>query len=453
MIRLHSNFHLPLALSHQPSHCFVFISQVKCPDRSFIRWDPGRLLNVYVDSDGQRQTNPTLSPIEQTAVAQVSIFSVIHKVKQVHDEKAGYRIKGQTISFPTNSADTLGTRTAVLPRTDVADLHQLIFSGNKRDFTARVAGILNARRFKFSYTDCEKILTSLQQTHPQYLSCRIARHDEINWEEQRKRLQQPSVSKPTAQEAAVASDIAQGWDTTSAAIQAKGSPLDADFGAVLCMEREGLTVDPRVATAKAAASLKETTATIKIHNDPVNEFNGFAELLSLAFPLCFPLGLTDLDFCSSGPMKKLQLERLLKFYDGRASKNDRLLLYLAQMFMRHRAISNITAKTKIDSGKDLVTYLNSEQYDIDCNAAAVNPKGTAGKILRTKIGPLIRLTGGKVPWGPLERLGAVSHLYAMHHTFGPPTFFVTFSPKVSSTTITPAWLTQLTYSRQIVHRC
>ena len=43
--------------------------------------------------------------------------------------------------------------------------------------------------------------------------------------------------------------------------------------------------------------------------------------------------------------------------------------------------------------------------------------------------PLIRFAGQQVPWSSLERLSATYRLCTLYHTFGPPSFFTTFTPK------------------------
>ena len=60
---------------------------------------------------------------------------------------------------------------------------------------------------------------------------------------------------------------------------------------------------------------------------------------------------------------------------------------------------------------------------------AKDPESDEAKELVRSIAPLIRLAGQQVSWSPLERLSATYHLYALYHTFGPPSFFMTFAPK------------------------
>ena len=281
-----------------------------------------------------------------------------------------------------------------------------------------------------------RALKFLQKTHPGYKDVRIASADECKWEEQKISVQQDPIivndRETIAHEAHMISDIAEGWDPNCRVPQAKGSPLDADFGTILCMRNEGLTSDPAASVRKvleAVKTAKETKTSITIGDDPINEFNGFCRMLSEGFPCEFPLGVTEADLNGAGPLKNGVLQRLLKFYDGRLAKNEVLHLWLTNMKMRHRALASMSAYAKKRSQEELVRVMNSDQFDVDCAIATQDPESQEAKELVRSLGPFIKLAGAQVPWGPLERLSAVYHLYALYHTFGPPSFFITFAPK------------------------
>ena len=236
-----------------------------------------------------------------------------------------------------------------------------------------------------------------------------------------------------AHEAHVTSDIAEGWDPRSKTKQSEGSPDDADFGAVLSLTNDGLHKDPDEAVAAILQAVKqakkETRTTIEVESKPICEFTEFSKMLSGGFPAEFPLGVTPEDLGGPGPMKNAQLHRMLKFYDGRVAKNPVLLLWLTNMRMRHKAIGATSAYARKESQEQLVRFMNHEQFERDCLVAEQDPSSTEAKELVQRVGPLLRLAGSKVPWGPLERLSATYHMYAMYHIFGPPAFFITFAPK------------------------
>ena len=281
-----------------------------------------------------------------------------------------------------------------------------------------------------------KGLKFLQKTHPSYKNVRIASATECKWEEQRISVQQDPIivndKASKAHEAHMTSDIAEGWDPNCRVPQSKESPLDADFGTVLCVRNEGFTSDPAASVRKVLESVqkaKETKTSIKLESNPINEFTGFCGMLSKGFPCEFPLGVTETDLNGAGPLKQGVLLRLLKFYDGRLAKNEVLHLWLTNMKMRHRSLSSMSAYAKKRSQQELVRVMNSDKFAEDCAIATKDPNSAEAKELVRRLGPLIKLAGTHVPWGPLERLSAVHHLYALYHSFGPPSFFITFAPK------------------------
>lgn len=281
-----------------------------------------------------------------------------------------------------------------------------------------------------------KALKFLKTTHPSYKKVRIASADECKWEEQSTSVHQDPIivndKVSEAHEAHMTSDIAEGWDPNCRVPQTKGSPLDADFGTVLCVRNEGFSSDPAASVMHVLESVqkaKETKTSIKLGSEPINEFTEFCGMLSEGFPWEFPLGVTEADLNGAGPLKNGVLQRLLKFYDGRIGKNQVLHLWLTNIKMRHRALGSMSAYAKKRSQEDLVSEINSQQFDVDCAIATKDPSSQEAKELVRRLGPLIKLAGSHVPWGPLERLSAVHHLYAYYHTFGPPSFFITFAPK------------------------
>ena len=164
-------------------------------------------------------------------------------------------------------------------------------------------------------------------------------------------------------EAHVTSDIAEGWDPSCKTKQTENSPDDADFGAVMSMGHATGDKDPNEQVAEVLDAVKKAkkdkSVTIELDDKPLNEFSEFSRILSGAFPAEFPLGVTDEQLGGSGPMKKSTMKRLLKFYDGRIAKNPVLLLWLADMRIRHKSVATTTAYVKKQSREKLVTYMHS----------------------------------------------------------------------------------------------
>ena len=68
-------------------------------------------------------------------------------------------------------------------------------------------------------------------------------------------------------EAVQSSDIAHGWDPACRSKQSTGAPVDADFGTVMILGKDGLKLNPKQAVqqvCKDIAAAKESKTTIKL---------------------------------------------------------------------------------------------------------------------------------------------------------------------------------------------
>ena len=394
------------------------------PECSFTQFDPGKLLQAGRD----------LSTLEKTAIAEFVVAGNVHKVRNARDVIAAYRISGHSIVFPIDTLASVASRTATLSRSDIADLQRVMWTGPPSSYAGRHAGILNLRKLAMRYSQVVDALNMLKIMHPRYNKIDIASKEEVKWEEQKQSVHKNVILRADGvREAAGSSDIAEGWDPKCRVNQSAGAPADADFGAVMILGKDGLKPDPLnavKAVCKAVSAAKATKTSITLGSVPVNEYKNFAEILAGGFPVEFPLGVTADDIGGGGGViKKNHLHRLMRFYDGRVAKNETLLMYLCNVEMRHSSQSNVTARVRKDSAAKLVNVTNSDQFHHDCAVAEKDPESEEAKELVKTVAPLIRLAGAQVRWGPLERLSATHHLYALYHTFGPPSFFVTFAPK------------------------
>jgi len=394
------------------------------PECSFAQFDPGKIL----------QAGLHLSTLEKTALAEFVVAGNVHKVRNARDVIAAWRLTGHTIVFPIDTLGVVSTRTVTLPRTDIADLQRVMWTGPKSTYVGCHASILNLRKLKMRYSDVVNALQMLKIMHPRYKNVSIASKDDVKWEEQKESVHKHVIHRADGvREAAGSSDIAAGWDPKCVTKQTHDAPKDGDFGTVMIVGKDGLKADPEKVVhtmCQAVRKAKESKTTISMGAVPINEYSNFAEILSGGFPVEFPLGVTDDNIGGGGgPMHKNHLHRLMRFYDGRVSKNETLLMYLCDVTMRHASQGNVTARVKKESAGELVQITNNPQFITDCAVAEKDPESTEAKELVQQIGPLIRVAGAHVPWGPLERLSATHHLYALYHTFGPPAFFITFAPK------------------------
>ena len=93
--------------------------------------------------------------------------------------------------------------------------------------------------------------------------------------------------------------------------------------------------------------------TVHIKDKPLNEYTNNPELLHLAFPLLFPLGITTRNVRSTGLMKKSTIRRLLCSADGRFARAKPFLFLLMNQKMRHD--NNRTVALRINANTEMST--------------------------------------------------------------------------------------------------
>ena len=104
----------------------------KAPTNSFAEWDFGRMLNYYIDDDGNKQEVKTLSPVERLALCLMVIGGEIHEVSHANDKVFSCRIRGHTIVMPCNAAQVVHTLVKSVPRKDIADWDiTCLYGGNQ----------------------------------------------------------------------------------------------------------------------------------------------------------------------------------------------------------------------------------------------------------------------------------------------------------------------------------
>ena len=189
------------------------------------------------------------------------------------------------------------------------------------------------------------------------------------------------------------------------------------------------TRDNVVTSPTTPVEANTTTVRATVESTPINEFSDLARILSNAFPMEFPFGVTPEELGSTGTMLKRVLRRLTRVYDGRVAHNYMLLMYVANLVYRHASLAATSARVDKESSVEVVNIVNHPEWRERAEIVANNPNGPEAKELIKQISPLVRLAGKKVPWSPMERLSASYHIYSLYHIFGAPAFFITFSPK------------------------
>ena len=129
--------------------------------------------------------------------------------------------------------------------------------------------------------------------------------------------------------------MAKGWDTECRSQQKDKRP-DAEFTNV--MVTENLSKDPDTLVIKSMLQLHDEVKSkencdgymgMKIHDKPINEYSSNPELLHLAFPMLFPLGIEKRHIRTSGTLRTSTARRLLCSADGRFARSKSFLFLLA----------------------------------------------------------------------------------------------------------------------------
>ena len=118
--------------------------------------------------------------------------------------------------------------------------------------------------------------------------------------------------------------------------------------------RESSTVD------SSPGSDDDDTDTVRatVQSTPINEFTHLANILSYAFPIEFPFGVTSKELGSTGTVLKRVLRRLTRVYDGRVAHNYILLMYVANLVYRHAALAATSARVDMESSGAVVDIVN-----------------------------------------------------------------------------------------------
>ena len=239
-------------------------------------------------------------------------------------------------------------------------------------------------------------------------------------------------------EAMLRGDVAKGWDTK---IQTKQTDnrVDAEFTDVMVTRNTPNDPDEEMLKSilhiydeiQSKDQIDTATLTVKIEDEPINEYEDNHTLLHLAFPLLFPLGVTSRQIRSTGLLQTSTTRRLLCSADGRFARSKPFQFLLMNQKLRHD--NNRTTALRINANtemsKEFVRFVNSEEFDGLCRGAIGNPNGKEARMLLSKVRPFVSLCGQTTKWSALERAAVKGKLFSMAQIFTPKGLFVTYSPK------------------------
>ena len=164
-----------------------------------------------------------------------------------------------------------------------------------------------------------------------------------------------------------------------------------------------------------------------VSGELLNEFSDQHVIYGGGFPWLFQAGVPEEYKC--GVFPEHLRKRLLSSYLGLFECDANFTFHMFNQLLRHHACSSVAAAAK--RGKHnwakFQDVVNREGFDEALDAAVINPRGKEASAVLKAILPVVRTTGGAVPWGPVERRQELPKFLSALHRFGPPSFFITFS--------------------------
>ena len=164
-----------------------------------------------------------------------------------------------------------------------------------------------------------------------------------------------------------------------------------------------------------------------VSGELLNEFSEQHMIYGGGFPWLFQAGVPDVHKC--GVFPEHLRKRLLRSYLGVFETDANFTFHMFNQLLRHHACSSVAAAAK--RGKHnwakFQEVVNEEGFDLALDAAVANPSGKEASAVLKAVLPVVRTTGGAVPWGPVERRQELPKFLSALHRFGPPSLFITFS--------------------------
>jgi len=134
-----------------------------------------------------------------------------------------------------------------------------------------------------------------------------------------------------------------------------------------------------------------------------------------------------------GLLKTSECNHLMMYYDNRFSADHRLIFLLYNQLQRHRVSRRVATKCIADNKvfsefEDIVMDDNFYKTLLMASTCGNSPQDKQFKIVIDKLGKILNIFGGDVPFSPVERSKTLSMLYAMIYSFGMASYFISVSP-------------------------
>ena len=113
-----------------------------------------------------------------------------------------------------------------------------------------------------------------------------------------------------------------------------------------------------------------------------------------------------------------------------------MLFLLFNQSQRHAAAKGVASAVKARKAQEFIDLVNNPEFQTLLNEAVQNPEGDTAAQISRQLLPLLRVSGGKVPFGSVERAQSLSKMYSMVHLFGLPSWFITIAPSEPDSVLT-----------------
>jgi hypothetical protein len=125
-----------------------------------------------------------------------------------------------------------------------------------------------------------------------------------------------------------------------------------------------------------------------------------------------------------------EIKYLMSFYDNRFAGDHRLIFLLYNQLQRSKTIRSVAAKCISDKKyfEDFIKISQKDDFYQQLLDISRNINSKKSQEFLKNISKMLNIFAGDIPYSPLERKTTQSRLYALNHTFGLPSFFMTLSP-------------------------
>jgi len=179
--------------------------------------------------------------------------------------------------------------------------------------------------------------------------------------------------------------------------------------------------------ARRAPTVQEHI-TITRQTTALNDFTNTPYIIKGAFLTLFPIGsgLPDI----KGTLPSDWLHWSFRQGSGIFTNQYRWLFFVFSQKVRHIAATEVSCRIKAgnDIWQKFSSLVNSTSFYEELDTAIRNPDSHQAKHILSLVLPMIQISGGRIPYGPIERKSTITSLYNELRWFGLPLVFATLSP-------------------------